>query len=67
MFMGQFLEQGTDGTDDVPLGQDIDEQEVADHHDRGPSDHGIEGFILPLTQFQELLAVSKEAFYRPAA
>ena len=26
--MGQFLEQRTDGADDLPLGQDIDEQEV---------------------------------------
>ena len=67
MFMSQLLEQGTDGTDDLPFGQDIDEQEVADHHDRGPSDHGIEGFTLPLAQFQELLAVSEEASYRPAA
>ena len=65
--MGQFLEQRTDGADDLPLGEDKDEQEVADHHNRRPSDHGIERFTLPLAQFQKLLAVSKETFYRPAA
>ena len=55
--MDQFLEQRTDGTDDLPLGQDIDEQEIANHHNRRPSDHGIKRFTLPLAQFQELFAV----------
>ena len=68
MLLSKLLKKRAHGTCQALFAREnVDQEEITDHHDGGPRDQGVEALALTLSQSQELLGIAKIDLNGPAA